>query len=307
MGKIEPTRTNVNFRNSDLLFGRIVEELESFEAAGMIDKGIFYSYVKEILFTIGAGVYMEDHGVIEVKNFNAPLPGNFSIFWSAWKVKESKEFREFKGYDPRIDYTLYTMPDIQNALNKVWKFDIECPSQMDLTSKVAVRYYVDGNSVDHHNFNFSEPTLLSLGTVHSKEFIDQKSPCFRSGSPSTISIEQKFVHTNFEKGFIYLVYYGLPIDDDTGLPLIPDNPLIEKTIEFYIEYRLLRKWYLNNKVPDLERKVAMVKSDYDFAFGEALTETKTPSFQAMERCIKQNRRRLSKMQLNDCNFRYSAR
>jgi hypothetical protein len=308
---IEPTRTDMFFRSSDIVFGRILEELESYDASGLIDRSTFYSYVKEILHLLGAAVYKEDDGILDIVNNNCKLPGNFCTFWVAYSVRPPQNYTQLKGYDPRCDYTLFHMLEegthanytcnINNAQNKNWKYEIECPSQMDLTSKIAVRYYVDGGSV--HNFDFTYPTLLKFGATPNRMYVADNSPCYRSGSPNTISIdEDKFLWTSFKTGCVYLQYWGMPVNKETGLPMIPDKATIEKAVEYYIEYRLLRKWYINNTVADLDRRLAFLKTESDDAIKEALNETKTPSFQSLVRMARNNRNRLAVFQLNDHNY-----
>jgi hypothetical protein len=306
MSFIEPARTGMFSRPSDIVFGRIVEELESFNASGIIDRGIFYTYVKEVLHNLGAAVYKEDQAILDIKNSNHPLPANFCTFWAAFSIKAPDNYIKDKGYDPRTDITLwhsleaYTT-DLVSAPNKCWNYCIECPSQMDLTSRIAVRYYISGE--DARCYEFSQPSLMSFGTIPPMMLVDGHSPCYRSGSPQKVSIDNdKFLWTTFSNGCVYLQYWGMPVDKETGLPYIPDNPNIEKAIEYYIEYRLLRKWYLNNRIGDLERKVAMLKADSDEALGVAMTETKTPSFRTLMDVARRNKDRLSIFQLNDHNY-----
>lgn len=308
MSIIDKTRV-MFFRPTDIVFGRVLEELESFNASGLIDKGTFYTLVKELLHNLGAAVYKEDDGIFEVKNSNFRLPVNFCTFWSAWKVRPPDDFVRTDGFDPRTDITLFTTlagnpytSDLNTAQNKKWKYAIECPSQFDLTSKIAVRYYIDKDTVNY--MNYTKPTLLSFGNTPNRAFVDSRSPCYRSGSHHKISIDDdRMLWTNFPSGSVYLQYYGMAVDKETGLPFIPDNPNIEKAIEYYIEHRLLRKWYLNNQVADLERKVALLKVESDEAFQTAMSETKTPSFRTLMEYAKRRQSRFAVYQLNDHNYR----
>src|SRR3954470_14279944 len=133
MSFIEPSRTTMFSRPSDIVFGRVIEELESFNASGIIDKEIFYTYVKEVLHNLGAAVYTEDDGIFDITNLNHKLPDNFCIFWAAYSVRPPANYIKDKSYDPRTDFTLYHTyelysTDLVSAPDKCWHYEIECPS-----------------------------------------------------------------------------------------------------------------------------------------------------------------------------------
>jgi hypothetical protein len=91
----------------------------------------------------------------------------------------------------------------------------------------------------------------------------------------------KIMRFRFEHDHVYMQYYGLPIDED-GLPMIPEEPIVEKAIEFYIYTQLFEKWYLNSTVPDIANKLKYVKEEYERKhLPQATYYVNLPSFQKM--------------------------
>jgi hypothetical protein len=56
------------------------------------------------------------------------------------------------------------------------------------------------------------------------------------------SIDGRYVHTSFQKGYVYLVYKGMPLDCD-GFPLVPDDPKVHEALQYYFIYRMSLSGY----------------------------------------------------------------
>ncbi|WP_159308869.1 hypothetical protein, partial [Klebsiella pneumoniae] len=58
-----------------------------------------------------------------------------------------------------------------------------------------------------------------------------------------------------KKPVIYLKYYKYPVDLETGLPLISEQPIIQKALEYHLMYYFFYMAWLNNDDANIERKV----------------------------------------------------
>lgn len=56
------------------------------------------------------------------------------------------------------------------------------------------------------------------------------------------SIEGNYIYTSFNKGRVFLVYKGIPLDCN-GKPQVPDNAKVKEALPFYIIYRLSLSGY----------------------------------------------------------------
>lgn len=69
------------------------------------------------------------------------------------------------------------------------------------------------------------------------------------------SLDGNYLHTDFKKGNVLLVYRKIPKDKD-GYPMIPDNPILFEALNFYIIYRL---GFRGVKHPMISFEMAMQK------------------------------------------------
>ena len=53
----------------------------------------------------------------------------------------------------------------------------------------------------------------------------------------TYSVNDNFIFTNYESGYVFLAYKALPVDKD-GFPLIPDNRRYKEAVKSFIRYKI---------------------------------------------------------------------
>ena len=93
------------------------------------------------------------------------------------------------------------------------------------------------------------------------------------------SINNNWIHTNFENGDVQVSYRGLMIDDN-GYPMIPNRVEYKLAIESYlterIAFKLLAKEQINPNIYNIFQQERL------FNMGSALEKGKTPSPEKME-------------------------
>jgi hypothetical protein len=95
-------------------------------------------------------------------------------------------------------------------------------------------------------------------------------------------VQNNYIYTNFEDGFINLSYRSYPIDED-GLLLIPDDDKYKKALEYYIIYRIdWKRWRANPASPGLKAVVNDSESQYMFYVSSARNKAHIPSVDKME-------------------------
>ncbi len=293
----------LTFKNTDQLFARVRKRLGSFDAAGHLDEGDFYYYVKEVIDMLGVSVYEEGQYLIGVNHHRAPLPDNFSYLYAAYSTSPVNLSTESKQ-------TCFPQEGFSMYLEGTWQPFRQCKgnncqaAKFDFVEGEAfrVREYVHGKP---NVLNFRRPVLLRL-SPNAKKFLHHDS--IHHGDASDVDIEREdqfgfknldeitihngFVHTNFEAGTIFMKYFGFALDPDTGLPMIPSNTFIEKAIEDYIIYRVIEDMWFNNIVPGLDNQYKVARTNSEESIKSAMYYCKLPSFQEAINWIRIQRKNL---------------
>lgn len=284
MSTINPGN-NLTFKNTDSLFGRVRKRLNSFDNAGVLDEGDWYYYIKEVINNLGVAVYEEREAITIVKNFKALLPEDFSYLYAAYKCTPNTGDSKNTLF-PQTGFVFY----IEDTYEPYCKSKNCSAAKIDYVEgeKFTTRTYIEGQPFI---INYDSPALLQL-TGNSKMLCDEKCKNLFAKCPHQIQIDKKHIYTNFKEDSIYMKYYALPIDRESGLPLIPDNTVIEKAVEDYIVFSVFRDFWYNGSVPDIERRYQDAKFASEDSYKKAAYLTKMPSFQNVINKIRQDRKNL---------------
>lgn len=280
-----------NFKSSEPLFARIKEDLSSYDSVGLIDEGKFYQYIKYIIDTLGISFYEEKDAILYVKQFKADLPVDFSILDIAYKCTP------FTTTAPQPDCLQWTFVGYNKITEQQSSADacmINCIGDPNPTQVISQFYVKDVPVINTYHMPFILRLSKNVSRDRCTENCKNK---YVSHSPYEISIDNRYVYTNFDNDSIYMKYYAFPVDED-GLPMIPDNAIIEDCIEYYIKYRLFEQMHLNGDDANIERKVVMLKQLADEKMKEAKFFGKFPKFETMVGVIRDTRKRFNIYQLN---------
>lgn len=282
MGVISPD-SYIDFKTTEELFGKVKRFLSSYDDASLLDDGEFDVYVKEVLRSLGIGVYRENDAILSVKNYKARLPESFSVLYAAYKCTPFFSQKDLIHHQNTISvFNDVTWEVIQGGKNGA---EINCCEEKGILERITVRQYVKEKAVD---VDFKNPVLLRLSpNVHRGVRVDNCQNLLAS-SPFEITIRDGYVYTNFTDDNIYMKFYEFPTDEN-GLPMIPDIEEIEKTIEWYIIFQVLLKFYMNAEVPDIQNRWQLAEQKYKEAYAEAKYLNKLPTFSGSVNMIRRNR------------------
>jgi len=281
MGVINP-ENNLKFKSSDALFARIKKRLNSFDAQGLIDEGDFHKHVMYILEQLGQAVFVEGEAVLHVKDFKARLPHNFKYLHAAYRCT----FRSNgpKTINEQKPYFYYHDTEITRDCPKSCTF--QCHQEFGRT-KIVIRTFVNGeDSFDGGTCNKFQILKLSPNV---KERCTEHCVNLLHAGKDEITLKDNHVLTMFPCDTIYMQYFGIPIDEETGLPMIPENEYIEKAIEYYIYTQLFEEFYWNTTVPGIANMLQDARVQYDFHIGMARYWAKLPTFAKMVNAIRRQR------------------
>lgn len=291
MSVISPSNNTI-FKDSSIVISNVKRDLSSFNAFNLLREEEFYRYISDILNQLGVGVMMESDSLVLIESSKGILPFNFKTLYAAYKTTP---FFNHPNIERLQSNSFSITTDITHEIiAQSNRCTIECcENSQKVIEKLTVKNFVN----EGKHLNFTTPILLRLSPNVQQKFIEQGCQNLNSGSPHEITIDGRYIYTNFDRDVVYIKYYGFPVDKDTGLPMIPNITAVEKAIEWYIKWQTLMAIWYNNDVPDIQNKWQAAKVEYEHWFGQAEFEVKLPSFQNGIDLIRKNRGNLSIYQM----------
>ena len=277
MGVITSTSHNT-FKSLSEVISKIKRNFKSYVDANLIDEGEFPVYAKEVLSQLGISAMKEDFDLIEITNYKAKLPFNFSELHAAWKLEDAHD-----DINSSVIPSTVVKNDVIYELVKPNK-KINCCLTEGVMSRIIMTQTIESKTLTK---NFRNPRLLRLSPNVQPNKLSENCLNLIPDCSDEITIDDRNLYTNF-KGTVYLQFYGLAYDED-GYPMIPDIMQIEKAVEWKIKYETLSNLWYNNEVQDLEKKVAEAHNEYEKWMGEARYICKLPSFAEMVNAIRKMR------------------
>lgn len=268
----------MKFKSTESLFARIRENLSSYTALGLIDEGKFFFEVKWFINHLGISMYEMDEDILHLKEFRGELPCNFYMLDSAWLCSRnnstSKVIDNFQGKT-----VIYT----ENTCEKVIvpSCGANCQDER-VFDRITVKEYVQ---TQPYSRTYIEPRLLQLGNKITDGVCTKECPNLFVTSESDISIRRRgssyYLLSNLKEPSIYLRYYAYPTDEETGLPLIPDEPILEKALEDHLMVYFFKNLWLNDDNPNVQQKLGFLTPIAMNSMNEAEYYAKLPTFQQM--------------------------
>lgn len=308
MGNITAYNRNF-FKSSKYIFSRVKRLLQSYDLANKIDDGEFPQYVKDILKLLGVGVYRETQAVIKVNDYHAFLPEDYDTFYCAYKCHHE----ELKGENCNNEI-IHSQSGFKFVTDVTKEYILDtggCEIIPSEDSKKVLEYINIKTYVVEEKDEFNDPFRFKM--LHPLRLSPNVGPKKHThhhihnhdSRMDEITIDEKHIHTNFKEGFVYMKYYGFPIDND-GQIEIPDIQQVENTIYWYIIYNILLSYWFDSSVPDIQNKWQKAEQEYEKAFAEAKYYLKLPSFTQMVNSLRnrdsQNKLRFMTEQFTNTNF-----
>lgn len=274
----------MNFKSSEELIGRVESTLKSYKASGQIDTGDFYRWMKEILVKLNIPAYNPIHAILKVDNYKLALPEDVFNIWSAYKYDEEDCNEESIDLQQESRWMYFRT---EECITKKDECTEVCPKIKDNGEIIVSKLYLKRPK---ETKKYTNQKVINI--VNSKT-LDGTSPSAKYGDLQA-SLNNNSIFFNFEKGFVYLQYYGFELDVD-GLPMIPDEVRIEDAIETHIIYKIFLELYYNGA--DVQQKLQVAKDLANVAYSNALTWVKLPSVKAMINMAQRKAKKFKKFDL----------
>jgi hypothetical protein len=193
-------------------------ELISYTEAGLIEEISLRLHLINELKRFGGNVMEVQPHVLTINNSQGKLPENFFSLYKAVKVDPTGWCSEEETLEEALlPNTFYR---IRKESSKTWDNMSHAFTDGDYT-EVVEKVYISGKKVDFYYGN-QQPLKLVQGYDRSK--VDPKCEnILIKKAPYEISIINNTLQTNFSKGFIFLWYQGLMVDEDNDI-ILPEDP-----------------------------------------------------------------------------------
>ncbi len=263
------------------LIAEILTDFRQYDESGLIDYRSLNRWIKNELKRFGANVMILTEKVIEVKNGEADLPENFYNLDLAVKCdSHSHEITQGCKADVQSS-SFYTQ-----RLETTYEWDNQSESHVGKDFKCIEEKVLFNNC--SMTFRYSNPTVLRLTKGIKREYCASSCKNFKAySSLHEMNIIGNKMQFNFNKGYVYIQYYGLPIDEEGDL-YIPDVRSLEEYIMYYCKRKILENLWFGDDDANAVNKLSYMKQEERELLGLAMTQTKFEALQkGWERRLKQ--------------------
>lgn len=263
------------------IFSEVKNTFRSYDEYGLIDDISLRDWMIPEIKRFGNNVMVNTNAILEVKNHKTKLPDDFWTLEEAWRY----DISHYCASDKRIPIEYFRKFKKKNIPEKC-----ACDE-----NKFKKKKYISGTSSFY--VYYTRPTLLVLGRQFDSKMISSNCinmPTMVKRRPGNeISINRRYIHTEFSEGSIYIEYKALPTDEN-GEVAVPttQHDALYKYILRYLEYRVLRDLMLNNDDQNVVTKLNLLRQEKDEAFDMAMKEAKAGAFspQSWKNVRNKNRR-----------------
>lgn len=249
------------------VISEIKTDFKSYYNSGLLDDISMERWGLQALKMFGVNIMVLQDQVVKIEDGQGDLPDNFFSLYAAYECEP-------------LNYEIKTRPVLQNV--RQWKETSERVKEFDSCEPCCVNEYEKiiterfYNEDKEHVFNYRPVGLLSLGRhVKNNSYDTACRNKFVKGNPREISIRKLKIYTNYSKGNVYMIYYGLEHDEEGDI-IITDTPrgALVRYVEDYIKYKVVEKIVLNQDDTNLASMLSLLKTNMTESYNLAQTDAK---------------------------------
>lgn len=257
--------------NIQSLLTTVKSDLSKYDEAGLINEDSMYNDVRNALKRFGNDIMVEHETVVEVKDGYGELPPEFFSLVFAY-LCEPLNYSAKNVEIHTLQKSLFYRERIENSTQRS-EYNACCETVSENT--IQEKLYLNEDFV---TFTYHNPVLLKLGASF------QKDACHATcrnklvkDNPNEIVIFGTTLQANFNEGFVYIRYKGLPTTD--GEIDMPDskNGHLDLYVEYHVKRRLAERLMGNNDAVGLSNLYAVYRSEERMALQNASNELKMSS------------------------------
>jgi hypothetical protein len=276
------------------IIAEIKNKLKVYDQQGLLDDISINNWIKENIKEFGGNIMNEYQTALIVEKGRAKLPDNFWALKAAVKCEQEGyvEADSKPEVQNRISYLEWTeISDYYNYL------DGKPCKDSDDTKYITETLYFDVPK-KAYTFYYAQPKLLNLKPHVYKVRCEANCPNLTSNSEYDISIDENhnYISTNFNSGFIWIWYKGLPCDEKGEL-MIPETSRdkLKNYIVYFAIVRTLQDLMLSEDDVNIFNKLQIFQPLMDEYYYAAKSESISKGAVGWStRLINNNRRNTNK-------------
>lgn len=252
------------------IIAEIKNKLKVYDQQGLLDDISINNWIKETIREFGGNIMNEYQTVLLVEKGKAKLPNNFWALKFAVKCEQEGFVEVEKHPQTKISYLEWT--EIQDYYNYLdGKPDLEGEDSKYITETL---YF---NTLKKtHKFYYNQPKLLNLKPHVYKIRCESNCPNINNNSEFDISIDENhnYITTNFNSGFIWLSYKGIPCDNSGDL-IIPNTSRdkLKNYIIYFAICKSLEDIWLSQDDENIQNKLKYFSTIKDQYYYDAKSES----------------------------------
>jgi len=246
--------------------------LKVYDQQGLLDEISMNNWLRECLKEFGGNLMQEQQTTLVVNKGRAKLPDNFWALKAAVKCEQQgyAEAKTEKHIQNRTSYLEWTeISDYYNYLDGK-------PCLEDGDSKYITETLYFDVPKKAYTFYYNQPKLLNLKNHIYKTRCTSDCLNLQANSEYDISIDenQNYATTNFNNGFIWLWYRGLPSDENGDL-IVPttSKDKLKNYIVYFIIVKTLESLFLSEDDPNIAQKLQLFERRMNEYYYDAKSES----------------------------------
>ncbi|MFT6125720.1 MAG: hypothetical protein ACJAVA_000161 [Flavobacteriaceae bacterium] len=278
------------------LIAEIKNKLKNYAQQGLLDEISINNWIKETLKQFGGNLMYEYQTAIIVEKGRAKLPDNFWALKGAVKCEQEGYVEEKveKHIQQRISYLEWT------DINDYYNYIEGRPCLEDEDSKYITETLYFEIPKKSYKFYYRQPKLLNLKPHVYKVRCTEDALNLTNDSEFNISIDENhnYISTNFNDGFIWLWYKGMPIDEKGDL-VIPSTSrdTLQNYIIYFVVCKVLEDLWLSEDDVNIQNKLQYFSQIRDGYFADCKSDTISKGMVGWStRLLNNNRRNTNKFE-----------
>lgn len=277
------------------IIAEITTKLKDYEESGLVDHISIDLWIRNALKEFGGNLMERTETTIEVIDGKATLPENFYSLGIALKcdpVGVSCEDEEAK----KVIQSSYFYRE-RTEVQEFWDNQVgNVPCADGEECKTIVEEVFWHDNAKSAKVYYDNVQILSLVQGYKKVKCDKGCPNLKEyESPYEISHQGNYFQCNFDNGYIYMRYRGLPTDENGEL-LIPD--IQRNKLNEYIQYTCIRRTlenvFLSSDDPNVANKLIYFGNKEDQTYLAAKNDSIVEGMKNWKKRIKYNNRRFTR-------------
>ena len=307
----------LEYRTFDELLADVVGDFKKYQMKDMIDPQDVIKVVKRVNYDLGLRIHQTKEAILEVEKGKVRMPNDFYILEFALVVS-SYEVKQYIPQGTHIEEKIIgtvspeyvpAPPEVidlcetpitptpeepcdpcnpcavcgEEVIGGACSACCTNPNSCQLNCDNEVIQLTQTLNYQTREYNNIQPLRITSNT----EDLNDLCPNLYWDSVMTAVMKNKWLHTSFDHGKVYINYQGT-LEDTEGNLLVPDHPGLNEYYEYAIKQRIIENLMMNDEEVN-PNKIQLIEQRYRVARTTAKSITNTPNFQELKELYKANR------------------